>query len=84
MVNEDEILGRIKACAAEIALRHGREMSPELRAEVIEACSEILAEYECADNRVILDPIQKDGTVTVWIGDLPKPEIVPDPDREGS
>ena len=83
MSEEDEILARIKACAAEIALRHGRVMTPELRAEVIEACSEILSEYKIEGQEVILDPIQKDGTVTVWVGDLPKPEIVPDPDGEG-
>jgi len=60
-------------------------MTPELRAEVIEACTGILSEYGSVEEaKVILDPIQKDGTVTVWIGDLPKLEIVPDPDGEDS
>lgn len=83
MGTEDEIRRRIKARVAEVALQHGRHNSPDARQDIIEACAEILSEYGTAE-KVVLDPIQEDGTVTVWIGDLPKPEIVPPPDGDDS
>lgn len=83
MGTENEIQRRIKARVAEIVLQHGRHNTEAAREEIIEACSEILSEYETEEVEVVLDPIQKpNGSVTVWIGGLPGLEIVPDPDGE--
>lgn len=85
MGTEGEIQRRINARVAEIVLQHGRHNTEAARGDIIEACSEILSEYEIGEAKVVLDPIQEpDGSVTVWVGGLPGLKIVPDPDGEDS
>ena len=81
MVNEDELRKRLRARISEIALRHGRQSTPEMRAEVYAVCMGILEKYGVEDEvEISLDPVQdiEGGSVKVWIGGLPGLQVVPD------
>jgi hypothetical protein len=79
-----EIQRRLQSAIAEAALRHGRRVTSEMRAEVVKVCSTILSEYtETEYPKIALDPIQKDdGSVTFWVGGLPPMQLLPGEDTE--
>ena len=94
MTDTEEVRRRIRSKVAEIALRHGRQNTPEFEAETQEALKEILSEYPGLvpeQEKWALDPTwevdleKRRISGKVWIGGLPPPTLVPpmdDPDYD--
>lgn len=78
---QEVIARRLKSAISEVALRHRRRVTPEMRAEVIEACSKILSEYpiDTGFPEIALDPIQDitSGSYKFWVGGLPPLKLLP-------
>lgn len=84
VTNREEVARRLRARVAEIAMRHGRQMSPEFREEAEKALREILSDYpELAGSEPTwsIDPFVDVGdeatVMEVHLGGLPPPTLVP-------
>jgi len=82
-MNEKHVEARMKSRIAEVLLKHGRRMSPDLTQEIVEACVEVWSELntELSPEETVMGfpyaidvELSKNGTLSVTLSLEDPPE----------